>query len=93
MHDERSLGIQFDVWHLWNSESLYDDIEQELSRFVGVHVCDVRHWTRGWADRALPGVAHRAKMQVQVPRQIEASLDGSMDTGCKLDDRHYEDSG
>jgi sugar phosphate isomerase/epimerase len=50
-----SLGIQFDVWHLWNTPTLFDDIEREIDRFAGVHVCDRREPTRGWADRALPG--------------------------------------
>ncbi len=50
-----SLGIQFDVWHLWNTPTLFDDIATGIDRFVGVHVCDRREPTRGWADRALPG--------------------------------------
>jgi sugar phosphate isomerase/epimerase len=49
-----SIGIQFDVWHLWNS-----DVLEELPRYahllVGVHVNDWREPTRGWADRVLPG--------------------------------------
>jgi sugar phosphate isomerase/epimerase len=53
--DSRALGIQFDVWHLWNSPTLADDIERHVRRFAGVHVCDYREPTRGWADRALPG--------------------------------------
>ena len=53
--DPPALGIQFDVWHLWNTPTLADDIAHEVGRFVGVHVCDVREPTRGWADRALPG--------------------------------------
>ena len=53
--DPPALGIQFDFWHLWNSPTLYDDIEREIDRFVGVHVCDYREPTRGWADRSLPG--------------------------------------
>ena len=53
--DPPSLGIQFDVWHLWNTPTLYDDIAAEVDRFAGVHVCDHREPTRGWADRALPG--------------------------------------
>jgi sugar phosphate isomerase/epimerase len=53
--DPPSLGIQFDVWHLWSTPTLADDIAREIDRFVGVHVCDVREPTRGWADRALPG--------------------------------------
>ena len=53
--DPPSLGIQFDVWHLWNTPTLYDDIAREVDRFAGVHICDRREPTRGWADRALPG--------------------------------------
>ena len=53
--DPPALGIQFDVWHLWNTPTLFDDIANEVGRFTGVHVCDVREPTRGWADRALPG--------------------------------------
>ena len=53
--DPPALGIQFDVWHLWNTPTLYDDIAAEVGRFTGVHVCDVREPTRGWADRVLPG--------------------------------------
>ena len=50
-----ALGIQFDVWHLWNTPDLLDEIEQHAHRFVGVHVDDWRDPTRGWADRVLPG--------------------------------------
>ncbi len=50
-----ALGIQFDAWHLWNTPTLYDDIAAEIDRFAGVHICDRREPTRGWADRALPG--------------------------------------
>lgn len=50
----RAVGIQFDVWHLWNS-----DVLEELPRYAhliaGVHVNDWRKPTRGWADRVLPG--------------------------------------
>ena len=53
--DPPSLGIQFDVWHLWNTPTLYDDVAAEVDRFAGVHICDWREPTRGWADRALPG--------------------------------------
>jgi sugar phosphate isomerase/epimerase len=53
--DPRAVGIQFDVWHLWNTPTLLDDIATQLHRFTGVHVCDVREPTRGWADRVLSG--------------------------------------
>jgi sugar phosphate isomerase/epimerase len=50
-----ALGIQFDTWNLWSTESLFEDIERECRRFVGVHVADFREPTRSWADRVLPG--------------------------------------
>jgi sugar phosphate isomerase/epimerase len=53
--DPPALGIQFDVWHLWNTPDLERELAEEVDRLVGVHVCDVRAPTRGWADRALPG--------------------------------------
>jgi sugar phosphate isomerase/epimerase len=53
--DSPALGIQFDSWHLWNTPTLYDDIEREIGRFAGVHIADYREPTRGWADRSLPG--------------------------------------
>ncbi len=52
---EPALGIQFDAWHLWNTETLLEDIERECGRFVGAHVADRRQPTRSWADRVLPG--------------------------------------
>jgi sugar phosphate isomerase/epimerase len=50
-----AFGIQFDVWHLWNTPDLFDEIERHAQRFAGVHVSDWREPTRGWADRVLPG--------------------------------------
>jgi len=53
--DRPALGLQFDTWHLWDTETLLEDIESEAGRFVGVHVADWREPTRSWADRVLPG--------------------------------------
>ena len=50
-----ALGIQFDVWHLWNTPDLFEEIERHGNLIAGVHVCDWREPTRGWADRVLPG--------------------------------------
>jgi len=50
-----ALGIQFDVWHLWNTPGLFEEIEKHAHLIVGVHVSDRRDPTRGWADRVLPG--------------------------------------
>jgi sugar phosphate isomerase/epimerase len=53
--DPPSLGIMFDVWHLWSTPTLFEDVAAHAGRFVGVHVADWRSPTRGWADRVLPG--------------------------------------
>jgi sugar phosphate isomerase/epimerase len=53
--DPPVVGLQFDVWHLWNTETLFDDIAAHADRFAGVHVSDRREPTRSWVDRALPG--------------------------------------
>lgn len=50
-----ALGIQFDVWHLWNTPDLFDEIAEHAHLIAGVHVADWRGPTRGWADRVLPG--------------------------------------
>jgi sugar phosphate isomerase/epimerase len=53
--DRPALGLQFDTWHLWNTDTLLGDIARECHRFTGVHVADWREPTRSWADRVLPG--------------------------------------
>ena len=50
-----AVGIQFDVWHLWNTPDLLDEIPRHAHLVAGVHVNDWREPTRGWADRVLPG--------------------------------------
>jgi sugar phosphate isomerase/epimerase len=50
-----AVGIQFDVWHLWNTPDLFDEIPLLEQLIAGVHVSDWREPTRGWADRDLPG--------------------------------------
>jgi sugar phosphate isomerase/epimerase len=50
-----AVGIQFDVWNLWNTPDLLDEIPRYAYLIAGVHVSDWRSPTRGWADRVLPG--------------------------------------
>jgi sugar phosphate isomerase/epimerase len=50
-----AMGIQFDVWHLWNSPDVVEEIPRYAHLIAGVHVNDWREPTRGWADRILPG--------------------------------------
>jgi len=83
--DPPSLGIQFDVWHLWNSPTLFEDISAEIDRFAGVHVCDYREPTRGWADRALPG--HGSADVPGILRALDAAgWDGLYDIEIFSDD-------
>jgi len=53
--DSPALAVQFDVWHLWNTPTVLDDIASHVGRFAGVHVSDYREPTRSFADRVLPG--------------------------------------
>jgi sugar phosphate isomerase/epimerase len=53
--DSDAVGIQFDVWHLWNTPDVLEEIPRHAHLIAGVHVGDWREPTRGWADRVLPG--------------------------------------
>jgi sugar phosphate isomerase/epimerase len=48
-------GVMFDAWHLWDDPGVEEDIAAHIGRIAGVHVCDWREPTRGFADRVLPG--------------------------------------
>jgi sugar phosphate isomerase/epimerase len=53
--DHPALGIQFDSWHLWNTQKAVEEIAEHAGRFVGVHLADWREPTRNTNDRVLPG--------------------------------------
>ena len=50
-----NIGIMFDVWHVWDSQNLIQEILDHADSFLLAHVCDWREPTRSWADRVLPG--------------------------------------
>ena len=85
--DHPSLGLQFDVWHLWNTPTLLDDIRREAGRFAGVHVSDVRSPTRSWADRVLPGDGV-ADVPAVLARARRGRLAGPVRPGDLLRQRH-----
>jgi sugar phosphate isomerase/epimerase len=93
--DAPALALQFDVWHLWNTETLFDDIATHVDRFAGVHVCDRRNPTRGWADRELPGNGE-AGVPAILRALDDAGWDGLYDIEVFSDDGTfgscYEDS-
>jgi sugar phosphate isomerase/epimerase len=73
-----AVGIQFDVWHLWNTPDLLAEIPRHAALIAGVHVCDWREPTRGWADRVLPG-AGTADFPAILGALDEAGWDGFYD--------------
>ena len=83
--DSPALAIQFDSWHLWNTPTLYEDIESHVNRLAGVHIADYREPTRGWADRALPG--HGVGDVPRILRALDAAgWDGLYDIEIFSDD-------
>jgi sugar phosphate isomerase/epimerase len=50
-----AVGVMVDTYHVWDTPTLFEDIERHVDRFTGVHVADVREPTRGPSDRVLPG--------------------------------------
>lgn len=53
---EPNAGLLFDVYHLWDTERLLDDVRRHAERLVpSVHICDWRDPTRNDFDRSLPG--------------------------------------
>jgi sugar phosphate isomerase/epimerase len=73
-----AVGIQFDVWHLWNTPDLLDEIARHAHLIAGVHVGDWREPTRGWADRVLPGEG-AADLPAILGALEEAGWDGLYD--------------
>jgi sugar phosphate isomerase/epimerase len=73
-----AVGIQFDVWHLWNTPDLLEEIPRHAHLIAGVHVSDWREATRGWADRVLPGDG-AADLPVILGALEEAGWDGFYD--------------
>jgi sugar phosphate isomerase/epimerase len=73
-----AVGIQCDVWHLWNTPDLLDEIPRHAHLIAGVHVNDWRAPTRGWADRVLPGDG-AADLPVILGALDDAGWDGFYD--------------
>jgi sugar phosphate isomerase/epimerase len=47
------VGVMVDTYHLWDSETVWDDLERHVDRITGVHVAE--HTPAGSEGRALPG--------------------------------------
>ena len=79
------VGVMFDLWHLWDTDTLEQDLTDHIDRIGGVHVGDVREPTRTFADRVLPGDG-----VADVPRILrlldDAGWDGFYDLEIFSDD-------
>ena len=54
--DEPNVELLYDLYHLWDTESVLEDTVRYGSRIcTSVHICDWRDPTRNDFDRALPG--------------------------------------
>ena len=80
-----SLGLQFDAWHLWNTDPVLDAVAEHIDRIVGVHVNDYRSPTRGGCDRVLPGDGI-AELPVLLGALDAAGWDGLYDLEIFSDD-------
>lgn len=49
------VGILFDIWHMWDSADVMQDLPEAIERIVGVQVADYRNPTRGPRDRLVAG--------------------------------------
>ena len=47
------VGVLVDTYHLWDTETVWDDLERHVGRITGVHVAE--HTPEGSEGRALPG--------------------------------------
>lgn len=92
-HD--SVGILFDIWHMWDSAEVERDLPAAMERVIGVQVADYRNPTRGPRDRVVAGdgIADVAKF---IRTFRESGYDGWYDLEVFSDDGRfgyaYEDS-
>jgi sugar phosphate isomerase/epimerase len=47
------VGVMVDTYHVWDTETVWDDLERHVDRITGVHVAE--HTLEGEEGRALPG--------------------------------------
>jgi sugar phosphate isomerase/epimerase len=87
---DKSVGILFDTWHLWDTPDVLKHVERLAQRFPAVHVNDWRGETRDWDDRALPGEG-----VMDLPAIIGALEAGGYDGWYDMEifsGEHYPDS-
>jgi sugar phosphate isomerase/epimerase len=68
------VGVMVDAYHLWDTPTVWDDIERHAARITGVHVAD---WppNDGRTDRVLPGEG-RSRTREVVEALRRAGWDG-----------------
>lgn len=75
------VPLAYDVWHVWGSSDRLLELTRELApRINVVQLNDVRHETRAWADRVLPGDG-----VADLPGIIAALREGGFDSWYDLE--------
>ncbi|HWG56550.1 MAG TPA: sugar phosphate isomerase/epimerase family protein [Gaiellaceae bacterium] len=70
------VGVMLDLYHVWDTPTVEDDLRRHLGRFTGVHVAD---WhADGRAERALPG-SGVSRTRELIAILAEAGFDGWLD--------------
>lgn len=92
---DNSIGITFDLWHMWDSPKVHELLAECVDLFHAVQVADYRAQTRGPMDRveAGAGIAGIARLLDELRA---AGFDGWFDLEVFSDDGRfgspYEDS-
>lgn len=74
--DLPNVGVMLDLYHVWDTPTIEDDLRRHVARFTGVHVAD---WhADGRAERALPG-AGVSRTRELVSILAAAGFEGSLD--------------
>jgi sugar phosphate isomerase/epimerase len=71
------VGLLIDLYHVWDSPTIEQDIPEHIGRIAGVHVCDHPH-EPARTDRALPG-AGRSRTHELLTLLDDAGWDGHYD--------------
>jgi sugar phosphate isomerase/epimerase len=53
--DHPSVGVFFDVYHVWHEVEILNTIQRAKGKIVGCHICDFRRINRHIADRVFMG--------------------------------------
>lgn len=71
------VGVMLDLYHVWDTPTIEQDLAEHVGRFTGVHVADWPH-EPGRTDRVLPGEG-RSRTRELLTLLADAGWDGFLD--------------